>query len=271
MCWPGRTLEAIAVLLAISPTVRPASGVRRCFPSPLGGEGRARKALVVPLPVAGEGRLRGPIRHTTRQVRWGRCCRLPAERDAIGRVAWAPGGLILALASWASAEEAATAARVSLDSVAVVPGFFSTKSSGATAQAAASFQGGRGRDGPCGPPPARIRTGGITASGSYLGCVAWKRTLGYGCRMRAVGIQRWSSGLRRSQALPVPAQGMSAHAQGLRLREARRQLAFHAAPGVAFPQMPLCRRLGALISELNCLACASPCQRFACGVAPACA
>lgn len=30
---------------------------------------------------------------------------------------------------------------------------------------------GRGRDGPCGPPPAQIRTCGVTAYGSYLG--AW--------------------------------------------------------------------------------------------------
>ena len=28
----------------------------------------------------------------------------------------------------------------------------------------------RGRDGPFGPPPAQIRTGGFTAYGSYLGC-----------------------------------------------------------------------------------------------------
>ncbi len=28
----------------------------------------------------------------------------------------------------------------------------------------------RGRDGPCGPPPAQIRTCGTTAYGSYLGC-----------------------------------------------------------------------------------------------------
>ncbi len=30
--------------------------------------------------------------------------------------------------------------------------------------------GYRGRDGPCGPPPAQIRTCGTTAYGSYLGC-----------------------------------------------------------------------------------------------------
>ena len=32
--------------------------------------------------------------------------------------------------------------------------------------------GGRGRDGPYGPPPAQIRTGGITAYGSYVGYFA---------------------------------------------------------------------------------------------------
>ena len=37
---------------------------------------------------------------------------------------------------------------------------------------------GRGRDGPFGPPPAQIRTSGITASGSYLGYLASKRTFG---------------------------------------------------------------------------------------------
>ena len=38
----------------------------------------------------------------------------------------------------------------------------------------------RGRDGPFGPPPARSRTRGIPSYGSYLGCLAWSRTLGYG-------------------------------------------------------------------------------------------
>ena len=36
----------------------------------------------------------------------------------------------------------------------------------------------RGRDGDCSPPPARTRTGGIPASGSYLECLTAKRTLG---------------------------------------------------------------------------------------------
>jgi hypothetical protein len=38
----------------------------------------------------------------------------------------------------------------------------------------------RGRDGPDGPPPAQIRTGGFPASGSYLGYRTWNRTFGYG-------------------------------------------------------------------------------------------
>jgi len=32
-----------------------------------------------------------------------------------------------------------------------------------------ALQTGRGKDGNCWPPPAQIRTGGITAYGSYLG------------------------------------------------------------------------------------------------------
>jgi hypothetical protein len=38
----------------------------------------------------------------------------------------------------------------------------------------------RGRDGDSSPPPAQIRTGPTKASGSYLGCVTAKRTLGHG-------------------------------------------------------------------------------------------
>ncbi len=52
---------------------------------------------------------------------------------------------------------------------------------------------GCGRDRPCGRPPARIRTCGITAYGSYLGCLAKKRTFGCGCRMRGAGNQRVTS------------------------------------------------------------------------------
>ena len=37
-----------------------------------------------------------------------------------------------------------------------------------------------GRDAPCGAPPGQIRTCGIPAYGSYLGCLTAKRTLGQG-------------------------------------------------------------------------------------------
>lgn len=56
---------------------------------------------------------------------------------------------------------------------------------------------GRGRERPCGRPPARIRTCGITAYGSYLGCLASKRASGYGCRILGLGIQRVTCGLNR--------------------------------------------------------------------------
>ena len=35
-----------------------------------------------------------------------------------------------------------------------------------------TYAGGRGRDRPCGRPPAQIRTCSITAYGSYFGCLA---------------------------------------------------------------------------------------------------
>jgi len=43
----------------------------------------------------------------------------------------------------------------------------------------------RGRDEHCWSPPAQIRTSGITAYGSYLGCIASKRTFGCGSRILA--------------------------------------------------------------------------------------
>ena len=43
---------------------------------------------------------------------------------------------------------------------------------------------GCGRDRPCGRPPAQIRTCSVTAYGSYLGCLARKRTRGWGCTNR---------------------------------------------------------------------------------------
>ena len=42
---------------------------------------------------------------------------------------------------------------------------------------------GRGRDRPFGRPPARIRTCRVIASGSYVGCLASKRSFGDGCRI----------------------------------------------------------------------------------------
>src|SRR5215471_18444909 len=51
-------------------------------------------------------------------------------------------------------------------------------------------RGGRGRDRPCGRPPAQIRTCSITAYGSYFGCLARKRASGYGCKILGLGIQR---------------------------------------------------------------------------------
>ncbi len=43
-----------------------------------------------------------------------------------------------------------------------------------------AWNGGRGRDAGYPAPPAQIRTGPIKASGSYLGCLAAKRTAGQG-------------------------------------------------------------------------------------------
>ena len=48
---------------------------------------------------------------------------------------------------------------------------------------------GRGRDTGHPVPPAQIRACGTTAHGSYLGCLASKRTSGYGCRTLGRGSQ----------------------------------------------------------------------------------
>ena len=48
----------------------------------------------------------------------------------------------------------------------------------------------RGRDRPCERPPAQIPACGITALGSYLGCVAAKRASGKGCITRTGGSHR---------------------------------------------------------------------------------
>jgi hypothetical protein len=49
----------------------------------------------------------------------------------------------------------------------------------------------RGRDRPYGRPPAQIPACGITALGSYLGCVAAKRASGKGCITRTGGSHRF--------------------------------------------------------------------------------
>jgi site-specific DNA recombinase len=49
---------------------------------------------------------------------------------------------------------------------------------------------GRGRDRPCRRPPAQIPACGITALGSYLGCIAAKRVSGNGCSTRTDGSHR---------------------------------------------------------------------------------
>src|ERR1700735_264264 len=62
---------------------------------------------------------------------------------------------------------------------------------------------GRGRDRPYGRPPAQIPACGTTALGSYLGCVAAKRSWGYGCLMRARGSHRAAIRFIRFQVIRV--------------------------------------------------------------------
>src|SRR5579863_6372292 len=50
-------------------------------------------------------------------------------------------------------------------------------------------------------PPAQIRTCGITAYGSYLGCLTSKRTFGCGCRILALGIHRPTNDRNRAQII----------------------------------------------------------------------
>jgi len=49
-------------------------------------------------------------------------------------------------------------------------------------------------------PPAQIRTCRIAAYGSYLGYLASKRRLGWGCKILALGIHRSTNGQNRSHA-----------------------------------------------------------------------
>jgi len=62
---------------------------------------------------------------------------------------------------------------------------------------------GRGRDRPHGRPPAQIPACGTTALGSYLGCVAAKRTSGKGCIVRTRGSHRAVIRCIRSQLTRV--------------------------------------------------------------------
>jgi hypothetical protein len=61
----------------------------------------------------------------------------------------------------------------------------------------------RGRDRPCGRPPAQIPACGITALGSYLGCVAAKRASGKGCITRTGGSHRFRIRIIRVQSTLV--------------------------------------------------------------------
>jgi hypothetical protein len=61
----------------------------------------------------------------------------------------------------------------------------------------------RGRDRPCGRPPAQIPACGITALGSYLGCVAAKRASGKGCITRTGGSHRFRIRTIRVQSVLV--------------------------------------------------------------------
>src|ERR1019366_9539672 len=58
---------------------------------------------------------------------------------------------------------------------------------------------GRGRDRPHGRPPAQIPACGTTALGSYLGCLAGRRTSGKGCIVRTRGSHRVAIRCIRSQ------------------------------------------------------------------------
>lgn len=59
----------------------------------------------------------------------------------------------------------------------------------------------RGRDAHCWAPPAQIRTCGIPASGSYLGCLTAKRWFGQGWRMRGRGSQSSASFVTRAHVV----------------------------------------------------------------------
>lgn len=58
---------------------------------------------------------------------------------------------------------------------------------------------GRGRDSSYPLPPAQTRAGAIDAHGSYLGCLASKRSVGYGWRTQTSGSRPPSRARKRSQ------------------------------------------------------------------------
>ena len=57
---------------------------------------------------------------------------------------------------------------------------------------------GRGRDSGCPLPPAQSRAGAFNAHGSYLGCLASKRLVGYGWRVQTSGSSPPSRSRKRS-------------------------------------------------------------------------
>src|ERR1700675_2106172 len=61
--------------------------------------------------------------------------------------------------------------------------------------------GYRGRDAHYWAPPAQIRTSGLPAYGSYLGCLTAKRMFGQGCRIRGLGSHSSASWAIRSHVV----------------------------------------------------------------------
>jgi hypothetical protein len=59
----------------------------------------------------------------------------------------------------------------------------------------------RTRDAHYWAPPAQIRTCGLPAYGSYLGCLTAKRTFGQGCRIRGLGSHSSASWATRSHVV----------------------------------------------------------------------
>ena len=91
---------------------------------------------------------------------------------------------------------------------------------------------GRGRDTDCSVPPAQIPASGTTALGSYLGCLAKKRTLGYGCSIVGLGIQSPTSFPKRFHVIR--------NAGYAAVRRATKRVPL---PAETFPGQPHCRGL----------------------------